>query len=592
MNCKPRIAAVIQARMGSTRLPGKVLKPISGMPLIGHIVHRLRKCRTVDVIAIATSTLPIDNPLEMFAHDHGIGCIRGSEDNVLMRFAQTAEQLDADVVVRICGDSPLVDPHTIDLLVEKLIAENADYCTGDPAPPRLIHEGFCVFSRQALERLLTEAPDDPAAREHITAYFKEHPESFNIAYIDKDPAHIFEGARLSIDTPADLYFMEELYRRLGCAPGDVSVADVVTLLRSCPELMQINGHIHQKKAREKTRRILFRCDGDEHVGLGHVVRCLALANELREAHGFGVTFALASGKIGHDMITQAGFPCEIKPAEQEEAAWLEALLPRLHTDAVILDIRTALSPAAVASWRSNGILTVTLDDLSERRICTDLAFYPPIPQLETMNWQGFDGRLFVGWEYILLRRSFACPAYEPANDEPVVLVSMGGSDPDGLIFKAIDALEAVSGQFQPILILGRAFQQRQALWNRLATVARSYQVQEDVTDMAALMAKVNLALISFGVTAYELAALGVPAIVLCLTQDHDRSASALVKAGVIVNLGVHPEVSPDMLADAVASLLKDCEGRATMRKLAHHLALGEGTQRVAEVISKTFGKTS
>ena len=286
-----RTVAIIQARTGSTRLPGKVLMPLVGKPVLWHIVHRLRKCRSVDEIAIATSTNPVDDPVEKFALGEGIKVVRGSENNVLARYVLAAEQLGADIIVRVTGDAPLVDPATIDRLVVTLIKGNADYCTGDPRVPS-IHEGFSPFTFRALRKLRDKAGDDPVAREHVTAYFKKHPEFVRVSYVPIDLDYQFSGARISVDTPADFHFLEEVYARLKVPAGEADVRDVVRLLRSEPKLLEINARVHQKRADERTMRALFRCDGDGQLGLGHIYRCLALADELRDGHGYGVSFAM------------------------------------------------------------------------------------------------------------------------------------------------------------------------------------------------------------------------------------------------------------------------------------------------------------
>jgi spore coat polysaccharide biosynthesis protein SpsF len=585
---EPLVASIIQARIGSTRLPGKVLMPLVGKPVLWHVIHRLRKCRMVNRIAIATSDRPLDDPLVEFAREQRVELVRGSEDNVLQRFALAARQIGPDVIVRVTGDAPLIDPHTLDLFVERLISEHADYCTSDPGPPHTINEGFCAFTRSAMERLLQEAPDDPTAREHITAYFKEHPASYRIVHQPIDPAHVFEGARLSVDTPADFRFMEEIYRRLHAAPGEAVVADVVSLLQSHPELLRINCHVHQKKAHEKTRRILVRCDGDERIGLGHVVRSIALADDLRERHGFGVAFAMASGKIGRETVEQAGFPVEMKPDHDDEAAWIERMAANRQMDGLILDVRTSLSPAVLCKCRNRGILIATIDDTSERRREADLAFFPPIPQLEHMDWGEFKGKLYAGREYVLLRPSFACPAPDPGNSLPRILVSMGGSDPEGLVFRVVDALETLREDFQPVLVIGRAFRQRQALAERVAHASRAYDIRENVTDMASLMAEADLAVASFGMTVYELAATGVPTIVICLTDDHALSARTLSDAGSILNLGVHARLQPAEIALAIAQLLGNPAQRRAMRELAKSDRFEEGCQRVGEEIARAL----
>src|ERR1700750_3327786 len=112
-----RIVAVIQARMGSTRLPGKVLKPIAGKPLLWHIVHRLRASRLIEDIAIATTTNPADEAIVEFAAAEGVTVLRGPEDDVLARFAMAAEAMDADVIVRVSSDAPFIDAHFVDHLI-------------------------------------------------------------------------------------------------------------------------------------------------------------------------------------------------------------------------------------------------------------------------------------------------------------------------------------------------------------------------------------------------------------------------------------------------------------------------------------------
>ncbi len=502
---KAKVAAVIQARMSSTRLPGKVLYPVAGKPLLAHIIERLRRSRTVDVIAIATSDQVVDDPLVAFAREQIVELVRGPEDNVLQRYARAAEQLHADVIVRVTGDAPFVDSGTVDRLVETLLSEGAEYCTGEQGV-HSIHEGFCPFTRAALDRLLAEAADDPVAIEHVTAYFVAHPERFHIARIAIPPEHQFEGARMSVDTPADVRFIEELYRHLGVPAGEADMVDVVKLLKAHPELLAINAHVYQKKATDRTLKILVRCDGDARIGLGHVVRCLALADVLREAHGCGVSFAMMSGEPGMTLVREAGFPILPLPSGQDEAAWLDALITELHPDILLLDVRSELSPKRVRSWREGGVLVATIDDPSERRCESDLAFYPPVPQVYEHDWDGYTGELHVGWEWVVLRRDFAAAEPPSTHNPPRLLVTMGGSDPAGLTLQAIRELDELDEPFETVVVLGPGFIHGTELDAFLAVAKRSYGIERKVCDMAALMRQADLALASFGVTAYELAA--------------------------------------------------------------------------------------
>src|SRR5580698_2680156 len=142
-----RIVAVIQARMGSTRLPGKVLKPIAGKPLLWHIVHRLKRSQFIEQVAIATSVNPRDDAIVEFGRENDVAVVRGPEDDVLARFARAAELLDADIIVRVSADAPFVDAGFIDHLVAALIEQNGDYVLLEEGAVTG-HEGVDPFSRR------------------------------------------------------------------------------------------------------------------------------------------------------------------------------------------------------------------------------------------------------------------------------------------------------------------------------------------------------------------------------------------------------------------------------------------------------------
>lgn len=223
-----RIVAIVQARMGSTRLPGKVLMPLAGRPLLWHVVHRLRQCETPDAIVIATSTEPRDDAIAEFAAQEGIALFRGSETHVLSRFAAVASGHGADIVVRVNADAPLIDPQLTDHLVARLIAENGDYIEAAPGVA-CFHDGVDPMSRHVLDRLMAEAGDDPLAREHVSGYLKRHRDFGCIVYADIEPALQVQGPRLSVDTAADLEFFGALYVRFGAEPGALDLRSVAAL---------------------------------------------------------------------------------------------------------------------------------------------------------------------------------------------------------------------------------------------------------------------------------------------------------------------------------------------------------------------------
>jgi spore coat polysaccharide biosynthesis protein SpsF len=571
--------------MGSTRFPGKVLHPLAGKPVLGHIVHRLRKCRSLDGIAVATSVNHADNPIEAFARSENIPVIRGPEENVLARFLLAAETLGAEIIARITGDAPLIDPGWIDCLVEGLIRKQVDYYVPDPKIPS-IHEGLDPFTVRALRKLFREAGDDPVAREHLAAYFHRHPGFVRVEYAPLDPDFRFEGARVSVDTPLDLHFLEEVYRRLAVHPGEADLREVVRLLQADPLLLKINTHIRRKQVDQPTRRVLFRCDGDAQVGLGHIGRCLALANELRDGHGLGVHFALARGPEGSDLLQKAGYPPEKGIENPIEDLWLEEILHRIHPDVLVLDVRSSLSPENVQKWRGEGLLIVTFDDFSGRRLAADLAFYPPVPQVGRLDWEGFTGDRYIGWDWVPLRGEFGRQFPLPLGKPPVVLVTMGGSDPAGLTLKALKALDRLDEFFTTQVVLGPGFSHHEKLRTVLRGAKRDFEVYSNPPCMAEFMGRASLAVASFGVTAYELAAMGVPAVYLSLTPDHAESASLFSREGMAVSLGVHTQVSELVLAQRIRFFLEAplvCRG---LGERARKRLDGKGAKRIAGVIGE------
>src|SRR3954470_22004249 len=264
----PRIVAIVQARMGSTRLPGKVLRPIAGKPLLWHVAHRLKRCRTLHEIVIATSTNPRDDAIESFCSAENIEIVRGPEDDVLARFHLAAQKYNAEIIVRVSSDAPFLDPAFVDHMVGALIAQDGDYVQPEPGT-LCAHEGVDPFSRRALDKLVHEASRDAVAREHVTGYFKLHPDFVRIVHAAADPKLAHKAARLTIDTPDDLAFAEALHERLHAKAGEAALCDLLLLLEREPQLSAINAHVKQKTLGAEGGLVLIRCDGGGMFGLGH-----------------------------------------------------------------------------------------------------------------------------------------------------------------------------------------------------------------------------------------------------------------------------------------------------------------------------------
>ena len=241
------VVAIIQGRMSSSRLPGKVLADLDGQPMLLHVVERVRMAETVDEVIVATTTDPSDDPVAALCAARGIPCERGSLYDVLDRFYQAARKNHADIIVRVTADCPLIDPWVIDRTVREFVETGADFAANRLPPPwkRTYPIGLdvevCSFS--ALETAWREAKA-PHEREHVLPYLYETPARFHVHVInaEADYGHL----RWTVDTPADLKAVRSLYALLG-GRRDCTWQEILAIWQAHPELEQINQSVNHKK---------------------------------------------------------------------------------------------------------------------------------------------------------------------------------------------------------------------------------------------------------------------------------------------------------------------------------------------------------
>ena len=241
-----RVVATISARMGSTRLPGKVLMPLLGEPILLRIVERLKHSKYFDDIIFATSVNSKDDAIENFCNERGYKCYRGSEDDVLARVYETAKSCNADIVYRGMGDSPLVDWRIVDDLIERLDAGSYDLVSNEmgecPVP-----DGFdaTVFTMKALEQGYHEATH-PEMREHVTVHIKTDPARYKVLALKAEGEMNAPDLRLTLDTQEDYELITKVFEKLYPNNSDFAAHDIVEFLRSNPEIAAINSTVHQK----------------------------------------------------------------------------------------------------------------------------------------------------------------------------------------------------------------------------------------------------------------------------------------------------------------------------------------------------------
>ena len=241
----PRVFAIIQARMGSTRLPGKVLKTLAGRSMLSHVIERLQAARELTGVVVATTTEAADKPVVRLAKEAGVPVYSGSVDDVLGRFSAAAQMVQADAIARITADCPLIDPVTVDQAARFFL--ESDFDIVDEGPDKVLPRGLdvSVFSMQALLRA-DKLAWDSASREHVTPYLYQHPEEFKVGYYPSRPELHHPEWRLCVDEQADFRLLEEIYERLYHPGAIIDMLEVARLLQQEPSLLAINAGVRQK----------------------------------------------------------------------------------------------------------------------------------------------------------------------------------------------------------------------------------------------------------------------------------------------------------------------------------------------------------
>lgn len=240
-----KIVATIEARMTSTRLPGKVLMQAAGKPMLEHLVNRLRHVPSLNEIVLATTVNATDDVLEKFAEQMGIVCYRGSEADVMSRVIGAAESVAADVVVEITGDCPVIDPALIEQVIRTFLANSADYVNNAHICSYPGGMDTQVFRLDTLKRSATMT-DDALDHEHVTLHIRNHPELFSHLHIVAPPDLHWPELGLTLDEPKDYELLKKIIEHFAPTNPLFSCLDVIRLMREKPEWVAINQDVVRK----------------------------------------------------------------------------------------------------------------------------------------------------------------------------------------------------------------------------------------------------------------------------------------------------------------------------------------------------------
>ena len=250
----PSVVGIIQARMGSSRLPGKVLKEVFGKPLLIREIVRVRRAQSLGRVVVATTIDPEDDPIAEVCRTQGVPFYRGDPLDVLDRYYQAAQLFKAEVVVRLTGDCPLIDPHEIDRTVRAFFAAGVDFAANRLPPPlkRTTPIGMDteVVTFDALARAWQEA-EARYAREHVMPYLYEQQGRFSTLLVDHTPD--LGKYRLTVDTAEDLALIREIFDHFD-GTDEFSLTAIMALLNEKPELLELNAQVVHKGYRDTDTR--------------------------------------------------------------------------------------------------------------------------------------------------------------------------------------------------------------------------------------------------------------------------------------------------------------------------------------------------
>jgi UDP-2,4-diacetamido-2,4,6-trideoxy-beta-L-altropyranose hydrolase len=586
---EPVTAIIVQARLGSSRLPGKILQRIGGRTVLAHDIARLKSVRGADLVVIATTDKESDTPVAEAAAAAGAIVFRGDETDVLARYLGAARMVNADVIMRVTSDCPLIDAAICDAVLALRTETGADYAANNM--PRLFPHGLdCeAFTRAALERAAIEAID-PYDREHVTPWLRRMPglKRANLT----GPGWPANQQRWTLDFPEDLTFFADLFAKMPLDPVP-SWQEVLSYLGHHPELVRANaGHRAGSPMAADTDApvAVFRFEANATIGTGHAMRCNTLHARL-EALGWRCHWALDAASAQFlAASTPPGALIELKHSGDEAAADIAAATRRC--DLLVID-HYGIDAGFATAMRKYARQVVYFDDLANRRMDADIIINPTpgftSAQYAPLNFN--KPRCLLGPDFALLRQQFAAARGKRLQSATgvvkKVLIAFGGVDPlDGSSL----ALEVLVDRpsLTATVVLGSTAPHLAKVLDLAKAHPDRFRVMTDIADMAGIMAEADLVIGAPGTSTWERSALGLPSILIGIAENQRANAAIVEQSGAGMVVGFltdtpRPAVA-SALSQAIDQLIAEPARVERLGKAAAGLCDGRGTQRVVAAL--------
>jgi len=611
---RPKVVAIVQARMGSTRLPGKALKNLAGRPVAEWVLRRLRRASRVSEVRLAIPETEADAALAELAGRLDLPCTRGDEEDVLGRYLAAAREADADHVVRVTGDCPFTDPAVVDAVIERHLASGADYTSNGNPPeyPRGFEVEVCA--RAALERAAKEARN-PYDREHVTSFLYREEGRFIVEHVAAPPELRRPDLRVCIDTEPDLALANVIAEYFE-GRGRFGAREVVEFLATHPMVAAMNRRVEQK-ARAK---IAFWIDYGPKLGTGHLARARALAEALAARGALTRAFyaadaADADAKREEEEVTRVGVerpgpkprelaefrlvPLHAQRSTELRQELLEGI-EAFEAQCIVVDAYR-VGDSDLEALRAAGLAVVAINDLG-RAVPANLVVNPNADaSAEAYRSLPADVEVLAGVAYFPAREDLvraARAAREQGKERTAgappsrrMLIAFGGSDPEKLTAPVLRAVLSVAPPIEADVVVGplAADEVREGVRALADKHPEQVSVHSAPDLLADLYARADVAIAAAGIMKYELALFGVPSVLVTVAGNQVGGVEAMARAGACRYLGDvrgAKGLSPARIVLAATALLSDPDARARMAAAGRRLVDGDGAGRCAAAVFK------
>jgi len=563
------ILAIIQARMGSTRLPNKMTLNICGKTILEHVIERVKSCKEINKIVVATSEKERDDIIEKITVKEGLEFYRGNEENVLKRFEEASDNFKGDIIIRICADSPLVDPEIIDQAIIKFLEIKPDYLT--TTIKRTFPEGLDIeiFSKKILDKIY-ELAEEKEDLEHVTLFIKKHQYLFNCYNFESSEEFNHSELKLTLDTQEDYLFIKSIFEFLYTKNKLFNIKDILTFLKN-------------------RYKIIIRCDGSNKLGLGDIVSMLNLAANIKY---YDILF-LSKFEEGINKIKESGYNVEKIPEDislEEEISIIKKINERFKSKIIITELFRK-DYQEYYKELSQITKTMVVDLFGNIEIYSDIL----------LNWnllvnnpeyikKNKNTIYCLGPEYALLKEKIE--KYHNSNKmikDKVenVLITMGGADPRNLTTKILNALR----NFKDIrfsIVIGSAFENKHEIKQILEKNNLNYNLIENINDLSEIMYGSDLVLCAGGLTSFELSAMGIPFIGISNIEWESDRLKEMDNLGICKYAGNWNEFNEENLQNIFKGLIIDKELRTNMRDNGKKLLDGKGVFKIANIIKRVI----